>query len=62
MQEGGVLTKSKMKLTIAIVCLIASALLYSMEYGTLRGILILMGVLSLQGTLFTLFRYKLIKA
>ena len=61
LQDSGAPTKSRAKLAIAIGFLVASSLLYFIEYGTLRGIFILISVLSLVGTLFTLLRYKLLK-
>jgi len=62
LEYNGELNKSRTKLVAATDLLVATATLYSMEYGTLRGIFVSIGVLSLLGTLFTLLRYKLVKA
>jgi hypothetical protein len=61
LQDNGELTKSRSKLVAAISLLAASAILYCMEFGTLRGVFVLVGALTLLGTLFTLLRYKLVK-
>ncbi len=61
LQDNGELTKSRSKLIAAISLLAASAILYCMEFGTLRGVFVLVGALTLLGTLFTLLRYKLVK-
>jgi hypothetical protein len=61
LQDNGELTKSRSKLVAAISLLAASAILYCIEFGTLRGVFVLVGALTLLGTLFTLLRYKLVK-
>lgn len=61
LQDYGVLTRHKAKLLAACAVLVCSGILFSIEYGVLRGVFILIGVFSLLGTLFTLLRYKLDK-
>lgn len=58
-QERGVFTQSKVKHVGSIILMIAAGILLSVEYGTLRGVFIFLGLLSLVGTVFTLLRYKL---
>lgn len=58
MQDNGVLTEIFWKKALYIVLLIISAVLLSLAYGTLRGVFIFIGLLSLLGTLFTLFLYQ----
>ena len=58
MQDNGYLTQNKVKQAIYISLFIISGILYSMQYGTLRGIFILLGVASLIGMAFTFLHYK----
>ncbi len=62
MQNNGVLTRHKTKQFAAGVVLVCSGVVFVIEYGALRGVFILIGIVSLLGTLFTLLRYKLDKA
>lgn len=61
MQDHGELTTNKIKQFSATVAFIVCGIVLSMEYGTLRGVFILLGLVSLVGTMFTLFRYKFAK-
>ena len=61
LQDNGELTKNRAKLVVAIGVMVASATFYCLELGTLRGVFVLVGALTLLGTLFTLLRYKLVK-
>ena len=61
MQDHGELTTNKIKQFSATVAFIVCGIVLSMGYGTLRGVFILLGLVSLVGTMFTLFRYKFAK-
>ncbi len=61
MQDHGELTTNKIKQFSATVAFIVCGIVLSMEYGTLRGVFILLGLVSLVGTMFTLLRYKFAK-
>ncbi len=58
MQDDGVLTQSLLKKISSGLLLLLSGILLSMEYGTLRAVFILIALVSLLGTLMTLFLYK----
>lgn len=57
-QEAGEFTQNTVRKLAAIAVFIASGIFLSNEYGTLRGVFITIGLISLIGTLFTLLRYK----
>lgn len=57
-QDNGVLTSNKLKQLASISVIVIAAFILCNEYGTLRGIFIGIGVVSLLGTVFTLLRYK----
>lgn len=61
MQDHGELTTNKIKQFSATVAFIVCGIVLSMEYGTLRGLFILLGLVSLVGTMFTFLRYKFAK-
>ncbi|GLX86847.1 hypothetical protein tloyanaT_31000 [Thalassotalea loyana] len=61
MQDHGELTTNKIKQFSATVAFIVCGIVLSIEYGTLRGVFILLGLVSLVGTMFTLLRYKFAK-
>lgn len=61
LQDKGALTQSSVKWLVSVVLLITSGVLLDMEYGTLRAVFTLIGVLSLVGTVYTLLRYKYLK-
>ena len=61
-QENGAISANLIKRFASLAMFIFSGVLLSLEYGTLRGVFILIGVVSLLGTIFTLLRYKLQRA
>lgn len=58
-QDKGVITQNTAKKLLSIAVFIASAVLLCIAYGTMRGIFVFAGLISLVGTLFTLLRYKM---
>lgn len=60
-QDRGQITSSLWKRLASALLLVLSGIVLSFSYGNLRSIFILLGMLSLIGTLFTLLRYKLEK-
>ncbi len=59
LQDKGEISLSSVRKSASLAISIISGVLFCVEYGALRGIFILIGVVSLLGTLFTLLRYKL---
>lgn len=57
-QDSGAITISLVKRLLSTALLIISGIVLSIDYGTLRGVFILLALVSLLGTLFTLLRYK----
>jgi len=59
LQNNGALTKQSTKKVASSLLLLLSAFLLIVEFGTMRGIFIFISLVSLLGTFFTLFLYKL---
>ena len=59
-QERGHITTNTMRMLLSVVLLIVSGVLFSLDYGVLRGIFILIGLVSLLGTIVTLLLYKVV--
>jgi len=59
-QERGHITTNSMRMLLSVVLLIVSGVLFSLDYGVLRGVFILIGLVSLLGTIVTLLLYKVV--
>lgn len=59
MQDKGVLTQRLLKKISSSVLLLLSAILLAIEYGTLKGLFIFIGLISMFGTVITLLLFKI---
>jgi hypothetical protein len=58
LDNNGKLTKQKLKRFLGIGIIAVSYILLVIDYGALRGAIIFLAILSLLGTLFTLFKSR----
>lgn len=59
LENNGALTKQSTKKVASSLLLLVSVILLTIEFGTMRGIIIFIGLVSLLGSLFTLLLFKL---
>lgn len=59
LQDHGVLTQSLLKKISSLILFVIACIVLSFEYGTLRGVFVFIGLVSVLGTIFTLLIYRL---
>ena len=59
MQDNGVFTQSLLKKISSLILFAMACIVLSFEYGTLRGVFVFIGLVSVLGTILTLLLYRL---